>query len=99
ALPGATVDRVAQALLFLPDRLARAAADDAVDLADVVAARQQQALQFLPLLPRQAGVVGGPRGREPAAAAQAVGQVGNRQRVAFRCVVGVDGVEVLEHQE
>src|SRR5690606_41430716 len=37
-LPGATVDRVAQALLFLPDRLARAAADDAVDLADVVAA-------------------------------------------------------------
>src|SRR5690606_9737286 len=40
ALPGVTVDRVAQALLFLPDRVARAAADDAVDFADIVAAGQ-----------------------------------------------------------
>src|SRR5690606_39385173 len=40
-LSGATVDRVTQALLFLPDRVARAAADDPIDLADIVAARQQ----------------------------------------------------------
>ena len=61
ALTGAAVDSVAQALLFALDRLTRAAADHAVDFADVVATRQQQHLQFLALLALQAGVVGGPR--------------------------------------
>ena len=61
--------------------------------------RAQQGLDFAPLRPRQAGVIGGPgRGKGPCAA-QAVGQMGNRQAVAFCGVVAVNGVEVAKHQK
>ena len=60
---------------------------------------QQQGLQLAPLRPRQARVVGRPGCSDTAAAAQAVGQGGNGQGVAFGGVVGIDRVVVAQHQE
>src|SRR5690606_25364448 len=46
----------AQSLLLVADRAARCGTDHAVDLADGVAAPEQQGLQFAPLCARQARV-------------------------------------------
>ncbi|GAE53076.1 UDP-N-acetylmuramyl tripeptide synthase [Xanthomonas arboricola pv. pruni str. MAFF 311562] len=98
--PGAAVGRLqAQAGLLDLDGAPAGGADHAVGLADQVAAGQQQLLQFAPFGPAQAGVVGGPGGDQAGATAQAVGEQGDRQRVAFGGVVGVDRVVVAEHQE
>ena len=64
-----------------------------------MATGQQQGLQLAPLRPRQARVVGRPGCSDTAAAAQAVGQGGNGQGVAFGGVVGIDRVVVAQHQE
>src|SRR5690606_25423211 len=99
ALAGATVGGTAETLLLKHDRGACVAADDAVDLADVVATIQQQLLQFATLEPRQPRVVGGPVENETRAAAQSLRQQRDRKRIALGGVVRVDRVEVAEHQE
>jgi hypothetical protein len=55
--------------------------DLAVRLADIVTGLEQQDLQLQALGAGQAGVVGGPAGRNGAAALEPVGQVADGQRV------------------
>ena len=62
-------------------------------------ARQQQRLQFSALRTAKARIVRGPRRQQPLAAAQAVGQQRDGQRIAFGRVVRIDRVVVLEHEE
>src|SRR5208337_2281341 len=62
------VDRQAGLALKIGDRFLGLVPDRAVGLADVVAAPGEQRLQFAPLGPRQAGIVGRP-GRDDAGAA------------------------------
>ena len=99
AQPGTAIDGQSALLLLGGNRLAGGTADHAVGRADVMAAGQQQGLQLAPLRPRQARVVGGPGRGDAAAAAQAVGQGGDGQGVAFGGVVGIDRVVVAQHQE
>src|SRR5690606_35594775 len=100
AQPGAAVRGLqAQSLLLVADRAARGGADHALHLADGVAARPQQGLQFTPLRAREARVLGRPGRRQAAAAAQPVGERGDCQGVALGGVVGIDRVVVAEHQE
>src|SRR3546814_20916566 len=61
ALARASVFDQTQSLLFQPDRCPAVAADDAVDLADVVPAPPPPRLQFAPLASRPARGVGSPR--------------------------------------
>src|SRR5690606_18500033 len=98
-LAGAAVGFPAQALLFQADGGAAAFAQQAVNLADVVAAGDQQGLQLAPLRPRQAGIVGGPGGVQAFAAAHAVGEQGDGQGVTLGSVVAEDRVVVAEDQE
>ena len=75
ALTGASVNGVAEALLFGADGGARFFANGAVGGADVVAAHDEHALQLAALAAGEAGVVGGPgrgEGGGKAAAARKV---------------------------
>ena len=98
-LTTAPADRLGEARLLLQDRHPALVAEHAVDFADVVAARGEQGLQFPALGARQAWVVGRPGCREGRTAAQAVGEVGDRQTVAFGRVIAVDHVEIARRQE
>ena len=94
---------MAQSLLLGADGFARARADHAVGRADVVAACQQQGLQFAVLCARQAGVVGGPGLHEADWRAgrrrDQVGQLRDGQAVVLAGVVAVQRVEVAADQE
>src|SRR5690606_35401987 len=91
---GSAVRLPAKPLLLLHDRRPAAGADQAVRLADVVAAGEQQGLQFAPLRPRQSGVIGGPGPVQAGVAAQAVREQGYRQGITLGGVVAVDRVVV-----
>ena len=61
--------------------------------------RQQQRLQLPPFRPPDARIIRRPRRRERPATAQPVRQIRDRERIAFRRVVRIDRIVVLEHNE
>ena len=65
----------------------------------IEAALRQQLLQFQPLGARQFPLLPRPGLHERRAAAQAVGEMTDRQRIGFRRIVFHDHPEILQHQE
>ena len=64
-----------------------------------IALRQQQLLQMQALGARQAGIVGRPGRAKRRVAGEAVGEVGDGERVGFGLIVGIDRVEVAEDEK
>src|SRR5690606_32561764 len=96
---GHTVRVEADLALEVADRLAAAAADVAVDGPVVEAGRREVGLDELRLLLAQHLLMLRPRGRERAAAADAISEMADGERIGIGVVVALDDAEVLEEQE
>src|SRR6201999_886306 len=85
--------------LEIADRRAGLGTEPAVRIAHVVAAAQQQFLQFQPLGTREHTLVARPVLHEGAGSAQTIGKVTDGQRISLGGIVFHDDAEIRQHQE
>src|SRR5574337_691515 len=96
---GAPVRGHAVSALEIGDRLARLPADGAVGRAHVIAAFDEEGLQFAPFSAREARVVGRPGRHDARPPREAVGENAGGERIGFGGVIRIDDIEILRDKK
>ena len=86
-------------LLEFDDRQAHGLAEMTIGLARLETLGRDECRQFFSFRPRKRERVGGPSPHEVVAAVDAIGQMGDRQRIGIGIVVALDHIEILGNQK